>query len=368
MRSLALAPFILFTSLACSLPGGEARLVLEDIAAGPGPSPLKAQTPAPQYQTIHYRQAGKTYRADLYTPDEAAVRAGLVLVPGLAEAGRHDVRLVAFARTLARAHFAVLVPDIENLRRLRIDPDDAAHISTAFTQLQTRRETDTTLPLGIAAFSYAAGPAIQAAMHPAIRDRVDFVLTIGAYYRLTDTLRFLTTGHLELEGQDRYRQPNAYGKLVFALSTLELLEKAADRKLFRHMIELKRADPKADISHLVEGLGDQGHRLYRLLDNRQAEAFETLLGELPEAIRTRMAELDLANKDLTQLKAKLVLVHGMDDSLIPYSESQALAAARPGHHTQLFVIKGMSHIDVGARDFDRQALWRAVNAFLQVRQ
>lgn len=368
MRSLALAPFILFTSLACSLLGGEARLVLEDVAAGSGPSPLKAQTPAPHHQTIYYRHAGKTYRADLYTPGEGAVRAGLVLAPGLAEAGRHDVRLVAFARTLARAHFMVLVPDIENLRRLRIGPDDAAHIGAAFSQLQSRRETAATLPLGIAAFSYAAGPAIQAAMHPALHERVDFVLTIGAYYRLTDTLRFLTTGHFELEGQDRYRQPNAYGKLVFALSTLELLDKAADRKRFQRMAELKRADPRADISPLAAGLGDQGRRLYRLLDNRRAEAFETLLGELPEAIRTRIARLDLANKDLSQLKAKLILVHGMDDSLIPYSESLALAAARPGHHTQLFLIEGMSHIDVSAQDFDRQALWRAVNAFLQVRR
>ncbi|HYB10744.1 MAG TPA: hypothetical protein VEJ16_13830, partial [Alphaproteobacteria bacterium] len=53
---------------------------------------------------------GRRYTGDLYGNDGA--RAALLLVPGAAETGKDDPRLIAFARGLADHRFLVLVPNL----------------------------------------------------------------------------------------------------------------------------------------------------------------------------------------------------------------------------------------------------------------
>lgn len=117
--SSRLAVALLSAALVACAPGRtfEALDVLRDIASGAGPSRLKATAPAPRKTTLAYCAAGARRVADLYVA--GTPKAGLVLVPGVARAGKDAPRLVAFARTLARARFMVLVPDIANLRALR---------------------------------------------------------------------------------------------------------------------------------------------------------------------------------------------------------------------------------------------------------
>ena len=145
------------------LPDDEAAWVLQDLAAGEGDSRLKQRTPEPARRTVTYTVQGRTYRGHLYVPAQPAL-AGLVLVPGVAERGWNDPRLVAFATTLARVRFLVLVPDLPNLRALRVQAEDAQGVADAFVQLRARAEFPASGRAGIGAFSYAVGPAVLAAL------------------------------------------------------------------------------------------------------------------------------------------------------------------------------------------------------------
>ncbi|MEE8516425.1 MAG: alpha/beta hydrolase, partial [Alphaproteobacteria bacterium] len=210
---------------ACS-PGRtvEAVMVLADVAAVEKSSRLKATRPKPQRRPISYVVADRTYHGDLYRPGDHAI-AALVLVPGAARRGKDHPRLVAFAESLARARFTVLVPDIENLRALHVDPADARHIADA-VQYLSGTTTDTGYrPVGIVAISYAAGPALLAALRPETRDRVGFVLAIGGYYDIEAVITFFTTGHYRRPGEKQWRrrEPNAYGKWVFVKSNARRL-------------------------------------------------------------------------------------------------------------------------------------------------
>ena len=72
--------------------------MLEDVLA-PGASRLRERAPAVERVPIGAHAATASRRGDLYrTPGAAS--AGIVLVPGLAPAGKDDGRVVALARTL----------------------------------------------------------------------------------------------------------------------------------------------------------------------------------------------------------------------------------------------------------------------------
>lgn len=383
----------------------DGTLVLLDLAAADGPSRLKQTTETPLRHSLNYTVEGRSHSADLYLPgtlDNCAPeggeqagqgaargqhcpRAAIVVVPGAVPQGKDDPRLVAFATTLARVSFAVLTPDLAGFRELRIRPSDSRDIADAFAYLVSRPELVPDGRAGLFAFSYAVGPAVLAALEEDIRGQVRFVVGLGGYYDLVGAIRFFTTGWYEHEGRWHYTTPDDTGRMVLVYSSLDYLEggrqdgSLSDRLIFDQMVALRLRSPQADLSPLAAGLSRGGQTLYALAVNPDPERFPALFARLPTAMRTDIERLNLAHHDLQPLKAHLILVHGRNDSLIPYPESLALAAAVPVGQARVFLIhQVLGHVDLNLATLfswrfwskelpDLWRLWRVIDLLLAQR-
>lgn len=353
----------------------EAVWVLQDLAAGTADSRLKQITPAPLRQTFAYTVAGRAHRADLYLPaalDGCAAwrapagdaparcpRAALVAVPGAVPQGKDDPRLVAFATTLARAGFAVMVPDLVGFRQLRIRPSDAREIADAFAWISRQPELAPGGRAGMFAFSYSVGPAVLAALENDTRGQVRFVVGLGGYHDLPRAMLFFTTGWFEHAGARQHIAPDDTGRMVLAYSSLDYLAPAPDRDVFDRMVALRMRDPEADLAPLAAGLSPGAQAVYALAVNHDPARFDELFARLPQAMREDIARLDLARHDLAPLQARLILVHGRNDNLIPYTESLALATAVPAGQARVFLIRRvLGHVDMGVSDLFSWRFWR----------
>jgi pimeloyl-ACP methyl ester carboxylesterase len=356
--------------------GYDTTLMLADLAGLE--TPLPDDRPSFERRELGFVANGVRRDADLYTPQadpQAAgggvVRAGLVLVPGAAETGRRDSRLVEFAGLLARSGFAVLVPDIPSFRELRPSPDSVREIAAGVAELRKGGVLGAGLRLGIGAFSIASGPAVLAALAagPDFNQggQVDFLLLVGGYHDLRRTLTYMTTGYFEADGQPRQREPDVYGKWVYALSNAGRLSEPAERVALAAMAHRRLEDPGARIDDLLAQLGPAGLSVYDFIDNRDPGRVPGLLTRLPAAVRDDIAALDLATRDLSGLEADFILVHGLDDTVIPYTESVALARALPPGRARLFLLEGLHHVDREIRGLDAWRMWRTVQAVLAQR-
>lgn len=313
-----------------------------------------------------YERAGERLPADLYLPAGARAEAALVLVPGLAPAGRHDARLVALARALAGKRFAVLVPEIESLREQRVSAEDAEAIAGAVLALRAVHAGR----VGIAAISYAVGPAFLAALRPELAGRVDFIIAIGGYHDTAAMIGFFTTGWFREAAGEPWLlgNPNQYGKWVFVLANAERIERGFDRVALSAMARRKLADLDADIADLRAGLGEEANAVMALLDNRDVTRVDELIGALPRAIRAEIEALDLARRDLSRLGLRAILIHGRDDSIIPYSESVKLARALAAAGVDLVLLDELGHGRFGVAGLrDGLRLWRAIRAVMALR-
>ncbi len=317
--------------------------LLTDIAAGEVPPGIERQ--AVTFKVEDREGAGDLYRSMSETP-----RAGLVVLPGASPQGRDDPRVVAFAAALADAEFAVLVPEIENLRRLTISSDDTRVIADALVYLDRQQGGDR--PLGAVAISYAVGPTALATHQPELRDRVDLLVGIGGYYDSAAVATFFTTGYFEdpETGSLRYLEPNSYGKWVFVRANAERLREPRDQWLLSAMADRRLADPLAPLEDLEGRLGPDGKAVSDFLNNRDPARAAALIAALPPGVRAEMEALDLSAQDLSGPGPLLVLVHGRDDAIVPYSESLALAAAvtEPGDapRARVHLLGGLDHADL----------------------
>ncbi len=352
----------------------EAALALEDLAAGAFPGRLAAQTPEPVRETVIYMASLGERSADLYQSPEGNL-AGIVLVPGAAARGRHDPRIVTVARTLARLRFAVLVPDMPGVRRYRVRATDVREVTDAFSWLLARAGLVPEGRVGMAGFSYGAGPVLVAAMQPGINTQVRFVMSVGGYYDLHNVITYFTTGYADtgavpvVEGaqQAGLRPPHPYSESVFIRSNLDLLARPVDRGFLRSYADYL-VDSGEGMDEPVPGtLAPDARALYQLLINHDPAAVPRLIERLPERIRHLIEAINPAAHDLSQLQARLILLHGRSDNLIPYTESVALSQALPAGQAQLFLIDGLAHVDLKPKAHDMPQLVAAMETLLAER-
>jgi pimeloyl-ACP methyl ester carboxylesterase len=344
----------------CSLQRhSDALLVLSDIAAGGRDSSLKKRISEPSRTLVTYAIAGRSHAAYLYLQGIGKPEAGIVLVPGAVPDGRDNESLVAFAMTLARARFAVLTPALSGQRELKVQPAHGREVADAFRYLVEREDFSPHGRAGIAAFSYGVGPAVLAALEDDVRARVRFVLGVGGYHDIRASIRFFTTDYFEDNGAPRYLKPDDYGKLVFIKSVLDQIKSRDYRVTFDAMVSARLKGPSADFSSLSKKLGPEGLSVYRLLTNTDPKETPRLLAALPQPIVETIDALTLDNKQLQRLTARLLLVHGRNDRLIPYPESLALSNAVAPSQACVFILdRILGHVDLALSDVFSLQLWR----------
>ncbi|MEQ8355914.1 MAG: hypothetical protein RH942_10295 [Kiloniellaceae bacterium] len=322
----------------------QATRLLQDIDAGGGASALKDLTPAPRRTAVRYEVDGRAGSADIYEPGQP-IGGALILVPGFTAQGKNDRRVVDLARSLARASFLVLVPEVPGSRQLRVRPEDARNIADAITYMDRHRPEATGGALGVAAVSYAVGPAILAALEVEKAAPIDFLIGIGGYYDTLAVITFATTGYYRSPGTTRWARGAhlAAAKWIVLSSYAAALNSPDDRARLQALGDDCLDGCDIDRKSLFANLGAEASALLALILNEDPAQVPRLVEALPATVAAQLRQLSPRNHDLTALTGRLVLIHGRLDPLIPYSESLALAQAVP--KSEIFLIDGFSHID-----------------------
>lgn len=336
----------------------QALLVLDDLSAGSEESRLKRRTDAPRREELHYAHEDRTYQADLYHSADPG-RGSLILVHGFTEQGRRDGRLVALAMTLGRTGFTVMVPELDGLRDYSISTREVEAIVDAI-RYATRAGPEAPSATAVAAVSFAVGPTLIATMDEEVASAVSFVVAVGGYFDMTDMLRYVTTGEDRGEGGRAVPPPQREARWAVLLSQLHWLEDEQDRALLETIARRRLADPRASVAMEARRLGASGRALYELVTNEAPGRVEALIGRLPPSLERELEALDPSRQALDRLQARLVLIHGPQDRVIPVSHSRRLRDALPEGQARLFETQALQHVAVSPGWRDGWGLWRAL--------
>lgn len=347
LQHLLVVSFLLVIAGGCSPSRtADAAGLLVDIARQDPPETVLRES-------IAYRGEQGARRADLYAPSET--RAGLVLVPGAAERAMQDARLINFADALRRRGFCVLVPELAGADFLQVSARDAEVIADAARHLL---ESSGLPEIGMAALSYAVGPTIRAALRPDIRQDIGFILAIGGYHDIVAGITYLTTGAF----RDKPGEPWRYGEIDrrakwrFLQANTEWIADPAEARVLQEIARARARNPRADVGALAGRLGPEGYGVYALLASPDPERVPELIANLPPRIREEIDALNLVSVDLSRLSADLILVHGLDDPLVPHTESLSLSRAVEPEEASVYLLRNLQHVDLadpGAGDLAR---------------
>jgi hypothetical protein len=301
-------------------------------------------------------------RFKMYVPANGARNGGIVLVHGVHHLGMDDPRLVNLARALSGSGVEVMTPELQDLADYRITPRTVDTIGASAVILSTKLSR----PVGVIGLSFAGGLSLMAAARPEFKDKIGFVMAVGAHDDMSRVARFYATNEeTNPNGKEQHLQAHDYGMLILAYEHTEDFFSGEDAPIAREVLrQWIREEPQAMKN--AGALSPAGNKtLDQLLHHHQQ-----LQQDFVEEIARHQAEMDAVSPHgkLGDIAAHVYLLHGAADNIIPPAETLWLEHDVPKQDLKgVLISKALTHVDAGNGE-PLTEKWALVDFFAHVLQ
>jgi dienelactone hydrolase len=309
---------------------GEGALYVLRFQAGTAGDPI---TFAAEEASARLRD-GRSVPVRVYVPPGGHERVVLV-IHGVHRGGYDEPRLVYFAQRLVEAGYAVVTPELEDLKRYEITPrtvDDIEELMGWTAALPLNRSSRRDGRIGLVGISFGGGLSISAAGRFDAGSVPAFVFAFGGHGDLKRTMRFLARG----EASDRgWRAPHIYGQAVEVRMFAKELVPGTDVAGLRDALLAYLEDRRKDAERIAKTLGPEATRLVRLCLDGKTKELGPILAPLVERFEPAPS---LSPERQPAPKCPVFLLHGAEDNVIPASETTALAASLEGRGAEVHAL------------------------------
>lgn len=316
----------------------------------------------------------------VFRPEGRAITGSVLLVPGLHYLGADDPRLDRFARVLARAGYLVLSPLLPSYLRLLVVPRVIDEVNAALDALLAHALRPSGERPGVMSISFGSMPALRLA---ALRGgEVGSVLVFGGFADFRRTLHFALRGERAPGGgteraHDPLNAPAVVINLLPFFGEAEGIASDADRlTLHEAMLDFCRATWGRAAMKVGRGYAPVGDRIAEALAPRLRPFFlracrvEPGIDVLADEALARSGDhfgwID-PRPSFSSIRCPVTLVHGADDDVIPFEESELLERALAPHTEVARYLTGLyGHTHVEGVERSPAALARELASMLRI--
>ena len=325
-----------------------------------------ASTPQPEQAS--YTRNGQSLPAIVFRPaNRTQPGSAWIVLHGLTYHGPRHRSLVRFANSLAAAGHLVFIPEIEEWSRLLVTPElTPGTIAGSAAALLQRSDVDAQR-IGVFGFSFGATQALIAASNPSNVEHIRLIVSWGGYADITRLVHFGLTGEHELDGKLEHIEPDPYGRWIFGANYLTSIPGYSDMtRVAEGLHALARETGRSgtfagDPIHnplkrkIADSLNAKERRVFELfapLGTHDMVAARALSKLLAQTIVAKDPLMD-PGAYLAKVDVPVMIAHGRDDRLVPYSESLLLRRRIPAGRiadctiTSLFAHSGGKRLDLG---------------------
>jgi len=311
--------------------------------------------------------------AQVYEPS-GRVRRTTLLIPGIHSMGIREPRLTALASELAGSGVRVVTVALPDLTTYMITPRATDVIEDAVSWTMTHTDWAPDGRVGIIGISFAGGLAVVAAGRDSIRDKVAYVVSFGGHGDLPRVMHYLATGDERQVSGLHVVPPHDYGLavLLYGLASggivpanqADGLRNAIATYLLASQLTLVNTAQAnaafAKARDMAAALPPPASTYMKYVNDRD-------VGKLGPAIAPFLSGLG-TDSALSPMRttsglpsARIYLLHGAEDSVIPTAESVLLGdyLREKGVDARVLVSTLITHAEVD-RSPAAGATWQLV--------
>jgi pimeloyl-ACP methyl ester carboxylesterase len=267
----------------------------------------------------------------------------VMFVNGATPDGRAHPGVRRFAISLARAGYAVFVPDLPGIASGELSPRTLDAAVECATKAAEDAETSGGR-IGLVGVSIGGTLALLVAASPDLARRISVVAAIAPFTDLERVMMLATTGaYPGSDGRETCAVPPSL-PLGLARSLIAALTQTADVRALRSMLERLDGTSPDPLGPLRESpcrsLGPAAAATQELLLNRDPSRFADLYAALPEDLRRVVRSLSPV-RSAANLAAPVEIATAPRDKYFPLAES--LALQREAGNVRITVTPALAH-------------------------
>ena len=143
----------------------------------------------------------------------------------------------------------------------------------------------------------------------------------GTYYSLPTSINFLLSGKIQYQEIDKYVKPNEWGLIVLFHNYLNGIDAGFDTTILKKILKLRVSNKIIESDDLAEKLCSEGKKiLFDIYNSNQTDKIKKLV-ELMK-IKYKQEMLSISPSEVCdKINFHVFLMHGANDSMVPYTES-----------------------------------------------
>ena len=287
---------------------------------------------------VTFRCGDRDIVANLYRPNDKRRHSGLILAHGAIKGGKDDRALRFGGQSLASAGYVALVPQLDNLNRLRLHQDDVDALVAGIRYLSGQEFCNG--KIGLVGVCLSAPLVFSAAAEPSVSQNVAVITCWGGFYNINDWLQAVIIEHYIDGGEVRPWKPRVLLIEEAPKWLIELLPNASDRVFLEEMLKGNTTD------YARSRLSPSGQAMYELLTNHDPKRVRQLWERLDPKVRQALDNLSPHTK-IDKYNTKIAIIHTFNDDVIPWVESCKLVDAIDDKNKVYFrVFRQFYHVSI----------------------
>ena len=252
-------------------------------------------------------------------------KTSVIMFPGASADAEKHPGMLFLASIVCKLGFKVFIPRIPPLKKLKINADCFNWFAHAYDEIINRDDVLKNKVISMA-LSFGGALLLKASFDTRISNNPPkSIMTFGTYCDIKSTLKFLCDGKIKINNQDIHIKPHSWGLTV-------LLHNFLDKFNFNEINDYK-TEIKEILSLRTEDKFDEVDIKINELKNEKSKNFirnifdcninEKISDEIYRVINEEKEFIKIMSPKYwsNKIKSKVFIMHGSNDSMVPYTES-----------------------------------------------
>ena len=253
----------------------------------------------------------------------------IIIFPGASPYAENHPGMIMLANALRNAGYNVFLPRIENLKKLKLVKANVECFIHCYLELLKHPNINPKNVL-VAGLSYGGANLLRACLDQRMQKcPPKSILSYGTYFSIDTALKFFLSGEIKYKNKTYNIKPHEWGMIVLFYNFLSSINSNHDKNNITQLLKYRIEDNHDKVNEIKKQLNKEDGALVENI----------LIGKITPHLKSLIDQMLITNKELLEylspnkwakkIQNKTFIIHGANDSMVPFTESTLLAKTIP---------------------------------------
>ena len=267
-------------------------------------------------------------RLRIFKPKKAD-KVTFILFPGASPFAEEHPGMISLATTIMNLGYNTFIPRIPPLKALNIKSENIEWFVKAYDEIINRNDVDKT-SVAIIGISFGGSILLKATLDTKIKSNPPLsILIYGSCFDLETGLNFLLSGEIEHNGKIAHIPPNDWGLTVLFHNFIKDIDAGFDTSAVQAVLAARVANKLDEVEKLKTKLNKHDLQfISSVLTAKCTPQISEIATQIIESQKDSLKQIS-PSSFCKQITMKVFIMHGANDSMVPYTESIKLGNSIP---------------------------------------